>query len=120
MKNKRMNPRVKALWIEALLSRKYKQGKGKLRRPSGEFCCLGVLCNLHAIEHPEFAAKQTDPTRYDDCLTYLPDVVSLWAGLETDRGSYVDQEGRGQHLSCDNDSGNMRFVAIADVIERTF
>jgi hypothetical protein len=43
---KKMNPTVKALWIEALESGRYRQGKHVLRTDSDTYCCLGVLCDL--------------------------------------------------------------------------
>lgn len=46
MNEQRMNPEIKARWVAALRSGEYKQGRGDLRRESGEFCCLGVLCDL--------------------------------------------------------------------------
>ena len=48
-----MNARVKRLWIKALRSGKYKQGRGMLRRGRGEkvtYCCLGVLCEVAKSE----------------------------------------------------------------------
>lgn len=38
------------LWIDALRSGKYKQGKGYLNKENKEFCCLGVACE-NAIEN---------------------------------------------------------------------
>ena len=38
-----MNAEVKAKWLEALRSGKYKQGQGRLRSRDNKFCCLGVL-----------------------------------------------------------------------------
>lgn len=55
--NKKMNPEVKAEWIQRLLSGKYKQAKAYLRRPLSRktkdgstegYCCLGVLCDMYA------------------------------------------------------------------------
>jgi hypothetical protein len=40
-----MNPEVKAAWIAALRSGKYKQGRQALR-VGDFFCCLGVLCDV--------------------------------------------------------------------------
>ena len=40
-----MTPEFKALWIEALRSGKYEQGRGALRM-GDKFCCLGVACDL--------------------------------------------------------------------------
>lgn len=34
------------LWINALLSGKYKQGFSRLNKNNMEFCCLGVLCEV--------------------------------------------------------------------------
>lgn len=42
----RMDPTVKALWVKALRSRKYKQGRGSLRSADQGYCCLGVLCDV--------------------------------------------------------------------------
>lgn len=44
---------VYKLWIKALRSGKYKQGKGYLRTNKNEFCCLGVLCDLAAKDGGE-------------------------------------------------------------------
>lgn len=44
-----MDPAVKAAWVAALRSGKYKQTSGRLRHAGG-FCCLGVLCEV--IETP--------------------------------------------------------------------
>lgn len=41
-----MDKALKAKWLEALRSGKYKQGRGKLRSVDDEFCCLGVLCDI--------------------------------------------------------------------------
>ena len=45
----KMDPELKAKWLEALRSGKYRQAVGALRRnaDSGDsFCCLGVLCDV--------------------------------------------------------------------------
>lgn len=44
-----MRPDVKAKWITALRSGEYRQGRGSLREHDA-YCCLGVLCDLHAKE----------------------------------------------------------------------
>lgn len=48
-----MNPEIKAKWIAALRSGKYKQGKFYLNT-NARFCCLGVLCDV------------VDPARWAD------------------------------------------------------
>lgn len=44
-----MNGELKAKWLEALRSGKYKQGRGRLRDESNQFCCLGVLCDVGGL-----------------------------------------------------------------------
>lgn len=39
----KMNPEVKAKWIEALRSGNYQQGRKHLRSLDDKFCCLGVI-----------------------------------------------------------------------------
>ncbi|EJD67128.1 hypothetical protein BB65665_12991, partial [Bacillus sp. 916] len=34
------------VWIEALRSKKYEQGKGFLKTIDNKFCCLGVACDV--------------------------------------------------------------------------
>lgn len=41
-----MDTKVKRKWIKALLSGKYKQGKGQLRSQKDKYCCLGVLLDV--------------------------------------------------------------------------
>ena len=40
-----MDIELKAKWLKALASDKFKKGKGVLNR-DGMFCCLGVLCEV--------------------------------------------------------------------------
>lgn len=130
----RMNKKIKAKWLEALRSGDYKQGKGQLRNEKNNFCCLGVLCNLHAEAKPKFAAKQEFPGEYggDDALP--PDVVVGWAGLSENNPCFempFNVRGTGKDFKGDrrtfkkgdlvdiahlNDSG-LGFKQIADVIE---
>ncbi len=43
-----MNGELKAKWLEALRSGRYKQGRKYLRDKNNQFCCLGVLCDVGA------------------------------------------------------------------------
>lgn len=81
-----MKKSIKKKWVAALRSGDYKQGRGRLRRhtPEGDvFCCLGVLCNLHAQAHPDIAAQQTDAYSYMGQTGYLPIAVREWSGLDS-------------------------------------
>ncbi|BAU40152.1 hypothetical protein [Ralstonia phage RSP15] len=130
----KMNPRIKAKWLAALRSGEYKQGQEQLRDDQNNFCCLGVLCNIHAQENPDFAARQKKTTAYDGEQGLLPKVVSKWAKLDDDnpgfnmpfsvRGtrnaSYGDRltfkKGESVDIAYLNDGG-LNFRQIADVIE---
>lgn len=41
-----MNKKIKARWLRALRSGKYRQGQKRLRNTNGTMCCLGVLCDV--------------------------------------------------------------------------
>lgn len=77
---------VRQKWMDALKSGKYAQGKDALR-DGDTFCCLGVLCDLYAKEHPETAwddedmfvyAEDAEGARVSDIA---PFVVANWAGV---------------------------------------
>ena len=89
-----MKKKIALQWAEALESGEYSQITGELREidASGQtvgFCCLGVLCNLHAIAHPKIAATQTDPDLYLGKSTTLPQEVREWAGMDGPDGTFT-------------------------------
>lgn len=100
-------------WAQALESGEYKQCKGQLRK-GDSFCCLGVLCNLHAQEHPEIAAKQKKKSSYLSEATALPDAVQEWAGMDSEYGARV----YGRPLTMLNDAEGFTFPEIAKVIRK--
>ncbi len=112
-----MNKDIKKLWIAALRSGEYKQGMGKLRR-AGRFCCLGVLCNLHAQAHPEIAATQKTKRRYLREEEFLPHEVREWAGLDF-RNPEVKQPRTGELTSlADLNDDGYSFDQLANIIQR--
>lgn len=110
-----MNKEVIEEWICALESGEYKQGREALRLKGDNFCCLGVLCDLHAKSHEgswvvfeedEDADTDTDTSyTYKGRTDYLPEIVQLWAGI-TKTGPH------GLDVSKLNDSG-FSFAEIA-------
>lgn len=44
-----MDKELKAKWVEALRSGKYKQGRSRLKH-AGRHCCLGVLCEVAGVK----------------------------------------------------------------------
>lgn len=61
-----MDAQVKTIWLEALRSGKYTQGKGRLKvvcqDGSAEHCCLGVLTE---IAGDKLGGRFTKPCSYD-------------------------------------------------------
>jgi|SRR6266853_268140 len=80
-----MNKEIKARWIEALRSGKYKQGRSFLKIKEG-FCCLGVLCEL-AVED-KIIEPAIRSLSNNDYWTYLgqnkipPKIIEKWAELD--------------------------------------
>lgn len=73
-----MNADVKQAWLQALRSGEYQQGRGLLHPTGDTYCCLGVLCDLHA----KAGLGMWIDERYNgDQLEALPIDVQIWAGL---------------------------------------
>jgi hypothetical protein len=111
-----MNPSVKKLWVDALRSGEYEQCTGILRDSFNRFCCLGVLCNLHAMAHPQIAASQKSAAFYMGQDTDVPNTVRDWAGLKEPEGEEVFVGKVKTSLARHNDGG-ATFAQIADAIE---
>lgn len=116
-----MNAEVKKLWVEALRSGDYLQGRLSLRNEKNEYCCMGVLCDIYLQEHPKVPGSPETNWEYKDEIdkyqidgegNYLPEEVMKWAGLES-----KDPQCRETHLSYMNDMRKYTFKQIADQIE---
>lgn len=124
-----MNQEIKQRWIEALRSGEYKQGKKCLHAIDGSFCCLGVLCDIHAKENSrewntEYVQDGIDDDHtaiaYGTDFDILPVEVMLWAALSTMQATLPRSihHGKisGSSLSYLNDAG-LTFEQIANAIE---
>jgi hypothetical protein len=88
---KRMNAKIKALWVKALRSGKYKQTRFCLRdEVDDSYCCLGVLCDLYAKEHKDAKWKDdmgdigfiaSKGSNFESRV--LPKKVTQWAGINS-------------------------------------
>ncbi len=120
-----MKKNIAMKWVEALRSGKYKRGTGQLRDEKNQFCCLGVLCNLHAQEHPKVAAAQKDRCDYMYHSSYLPGAVQRWAGMKSEDGTVPFElaprvkGNRCENLAAMND-WDMPFSKIATFIEKNW
>ncbi len=61
-----MNPERKAQWVAALRSGEFPQGAQELKTAEGEFCCLGVACELALREGVLDFEYLPDPNSVDD------------------------------------------------------
>jgi hypothetical protein len=129
---KKMNQGIKKKWIEALLSKLYKRGYGRLHdSESDEYCCLGVLCELATQEH---VCTRTEGTRaalydgetllenvpwthtfYDGETQTLPLSVQEWAGLDSGNPGVL-QKATWTTLAELNDGG-ASFAQLAVIID---
>lgn len=112
-----MKKRIKRLWIKALRSGTYAQAYQALR-VKDKFCCLGVLCDLHARETGKrwkSLAGGTHAYAGESCT--LPAVVFEWAGLTDDDPKLGRSHNSVIRAAALNDRG-VNFNRIADRIEK--
>ena len=114
-----MNKVIKQKWIAALRSGEYKQGKGQLHNSKGEFCCLGVLCDLAVKEGVVQKTAGDSDLHYDGATLTPPPSVQKWAGsdlscLDIDTVVGIEEE---YYTELNDDGDSLTFDQIADLIE---
>lgn len=116
-----MNKEIKARWINALLSGEYEQGKGFLRSPEGEYCCLGVLCDLYSKDTGiEWGKGRSGANTMHGLDGMTSNEVDRWAGF-VESTQYTPELSVETYdilstLADMNDEG-ATFKQIVDVIE---
>jgi len=110
-----MNAEVKQLWVAALRSGAFVQGRDALFPTGGGHCCLGVLCELHA-RHTCCTFSRLDG--YLGESETLPGAVRAWAGLSTPDPTVATSDTSVLKLSTANDDLQLSFSQLADVIEK--
>lgn len=111
-----MKKEIADLWVKALRSGEYKQGKYRLEH-NGRFCCLGILCKLAGPEIAPRSETALQAVYYDGQTSSLPDSVMEWSGMSTREGGLPPSADGWPFLSVHNDSGTP-FPEIADLIEK--
>lgn len=112
-----MDKEIKAKWVEALRSGKYKQERRALHPTADSFCCLGVLCDVLEEEwQPEEGYFFHDADGNTELLSRR---ITKRAGLSDD--DPVVERGGLTTLSRLNDgtfdTAALSFSEIADLIE---
>lgn len=117
-------------WVDALRSGEYEQGTGTLH-PDGQYCCLGVACEVYKQETGQ--GKWTDldvdgPPHFvvseQMARDTLPPVVADWLfgdGYQTSPEVMGDVDDDGYASTCELANLNdcyCTFARIADLIER--
>lgn len=112
-----MKPEIKEQWTAALRSGEYPKTTERLHDNTG-FCCLGVLCDLHA----KATGQQWEPRQGSHVYLHndaaLPPSVVRWAGLDDELPKV------GPQTLAELNDGNgvfdikpLTFAEIADMIE---
>lgn len=106
-----MDAQLKAKWVEALRSKKYRQADGTLREEQSArrygYCCLGVLCHAMGSKWIDGTPVLDGVVMEDEDESYLSRVALEMTGLD---------EQTQKTLANMNDNGS-RFPEIADYIE---
>lgn len=114
-----MNPVAKELWLAALRSGEYSQGRNVLTHKvygPVRHCCLGVLCEVAIKSGVNVPAEWDGDIKYygsKDGRGGLPAEVRKWSGLD-EYGTVPLLDVQLTHL---NDVRRMSFNEIADIIE---
>ena len=111
------------LWVDALRSGKYSQGRGSLHYEDS-YCCLGVLCDVSGLgywgDYSENIKAYITDSGYHTGVP--PNEVFDWIGIATDRlpmvsyPSITDETIRVTLMDL-NDVLEVPFTEIADLIE---
>lgn len=111
---RKLNPELKAKWLDALRGGKYKQGQAFLRTSDECFCCLGVLGDVAAPTLWATTAASENEGRIS-CYAFASphDNEMLREEWLADHGLRIDQA---VNLASMNDCGKS-FAEIADFIE---
>ena len=104
-----MNQQIKQQWVDALRSGTYRQTYGTLHDGGGNFCVLGVLCDLHhqATGTP-WKGEEGYVKSYLCHDKWISFVVRDWAGVTEKACERVYEL---------NDNAEKTFAELADWID---
>jgi hypothetical protein len=106
-KDLKMDQNVKELWLKALRSGEYKQGRRQLRDTSDNFCCLGVLCDVIDPTKWKTASPELVSYTYEGFGGTLPESIQIYAEVPLNITSFL----------INMNDGGKSFTRIADYIE---
>jgi hypothetical protein len=107
---------ILARWLEALRSGRYQQGRKALRSEDG-YCCLGVLVHVVDTSSPLLLYKQSLPSLEWLAKHGIVFYDAVGRGGRQSPGLF-DERGLGRCATVWNDTTDVGFKGIADMIER--
>ena len=129
-----MKKEVADIWVKALTSKKYKQGKEFLCRVENNgdksFCCLGVLTDLYQQDRAKKKKKKLSVDfdkdigqsviAFDGVSELLSPSVMQWAGMKHSDGTHCDEHEDCYNLAEMNDLDCLSFIKIANHIKKHY
>jgi hypothetical protein len=109
-----MDTKLKAEWIAALRSGKYKQGRLFLRDSEDNYCCLGVLCEIAGEVAIANAADNDTVYRRAGAYCYRGTFGTLSSTMLREFGMSANLMNKLMEM---NDTERCSFDTIADYIE---
>ena len=108
-----MDKELKERWVNALRTGLYEQTKGVLYRPeSGQFCAMGVLCDIQGAQWNSDPLAPSWPINAEDEDVDADERATCLMPLRY--GLTCDQQGEICEL---NDSNELTFEQIAEYVD---
>lgn len=117
----KINEELKAKWVEALRSGRYKQGTRFLRKGDA-FCCLGVLCDVSGLGEWKKPGPWDEYVVEGDALhsvNYLAESLARTIGIDSGSQKFLAKmnDGLDEHSLDEHIGLPVSFSVIADWIE---
>lgn len=116
-----MNSELKAKWIAALRSGKYKQGRSVLRTADNKYCCLGVLCEVAGLNWQKEPGSPYFCEAGQDYIENAEIMEQLGLNYDDHRACYSLNDGTFDKHEINDWNGEQRphtFAEIADWLEK--
>lgn len=115
-----VNKQNMLLWVEALESGRFRQGRERLKRVTlgaYEYCCLGVACEVAMDNGAPVVETLIDGSiKFNGSIGYLPEEVQDWLGVDDEDPALDSRTSAAQA----NDGKGMRFTEIAALVRQSY
>lgn len=110
-------------WCQALESGQYQKGVGKLKDEDGNYCCLGVLCEILELESEPFYDEFLFHYGKESDSEILPSSLARDLSINNCGGfrECVEYQGLSYISLTDlNDQSDITFPEMAQIIRKNF